>query len=192
MVSTRMATLAVPTAHDALGADVLVPPKASSLVLVAEDVYPPDQGGIKQMLAELPELRTHATVRPDLLTPEEKSTYAAPRSNPRRRLLDDRLTAVVDWINRQPRIAGMPMGVLGMYGGAAAALVTAARRPESVSAVACVCGHGDRVGDALSLVRVPTLLLVEERNRTPTEVAQQAAQWLDAHLSHVVERWRGR
>jgi putative phosphoribosyl transferase len=71
-------------------------------------------------------------------------------------LLGRRMTAAVDWA--KPR--GVPVGLFGASTGAAAALVAAAERPEVVRAVVSRGGRPDLAGDALPLVRAPTLLIV--------------------------------
>ena len=178
MAVSRMAALVAPAAEVSLDAEINVPPNARVLVLVAEDAT--QRSDNSRMLAELPNPYAHATVRPDLRTADERARV-------------DRLTAVLDWINRQPRLAGMPIGLLGVFGGASTALVTATRRPESVTAVACVCRDADAVVGLVSRVRAKTLLLVAEPSRKVAfwQVACNATGWLDEQLLHVVEMWRG-
>jgi dienelactone hydrolase len=178
MALARMATLVAPTTRLWFDAEISVPANARSLVLVAEDVS--ERTGNSELLAKLPNPHCRATVRPDLRTSDEQRAA-------------ELLTGVVDWINRQLRLAGLPIGVLGVFGGASAALVAAARRPDSVTAVACVCEPTYDVRDLASRVPASTLLLVDERDRSPdSEVAHHAARWLDEQLLRVVELWRGR
>ncbi|HWE39028.1 MAG TPA: dienelactone hydrolase family protein [Isosphaeraceae bacterium] len=75
-------------------------------------------------------------------------------------LLASRVVATVDWLDRDPRIGGLRQGLFGASTGAAAALVAAARRPESVAAVVSRGGRPDLAADDLAEVRAPTLLLV--------------------------------
>lgn len=92
----------------------------------------------------------------DLLTPAEDTT-------PRRRfdipLLASRLSAVVDWV-KNTGLGGSGIGLFGASTGSAAALITAAERPNDVQAVVSRGGRPDLAADALSLVRAPTLLIV--------------------------------
>jgi hypothetical protein len=169
MARARMATLVAPTARLRLDAEITVPPNARSLVLVAEDAS--ERAGNSPMLATLPNPHAHATVRPDLGTSDVQCSA-------------DRLTAVLDWINRQVRLAGMPIGVLGVAGGASTAIVAAGRRPESVTAVACVCEPSHEVRHVAARIPASTSLFV-------SEVAHDAARWLDEQLLQVVELWRG-
>ena len=75
-------------------------------------------------------------------------------------LLGARLTAATDWLRGEPDTTALGIGVFGASTGAAAALVSAAARPEAVRAVVSRGGRPDLAGDALPRVRAPTLLLV--------------------------------
>jgi pimeloyl-ACP methyl ester carboxylesterase len=75
-------------------------------------------------------------------------------------LLADRLVGATDWVAKDPRTAGLSVGYFGASTGAGAALVAAAQRPERVGAVVSRGGRPDLAGDALPLVRAPTLLIV--------------------------------
>src|SRR5665647_3462068 len=73
-----------------------------------------------------------ATLLFDLLTPEEEENRANVFDIP---LLADRLIEVVHWIDRQPELVRLPLGLFGASTGAAAALVAAARLGSRVGAV---------------------------------------------------------
>jgi putative phosphoribosyl transferase len=75
-------------------------------------------------------------------------------------LLASRLEAVLDHIRDHPQWARFPIGLFGASTGAGAALVTAARRPEEISAVVSRGGRPDLAGTSLPLVQAPTLLIV--------------------------------
>jgi len=72
-------------------------------------------------------------------------------------MLGGRVIGAVDWLRREETA---PIGVFGASTGAAAALLAAARRPDEVSAVVSRGGRPDLAGEALPLVRAPTLLIV--------------------------------
>ena len=102
-----------------------------------------------------------ATLLIDLLTASEEE--ADVRTGQLRfdvPLLASRLTAAVDWLAAQPTTASLPVGLFGASTGAAAALVTAAARPDTVAAVVSRGGRPDLAGPALSEVPQPTLLIV--------------------------------
>ena len=102
--------------------------------------------------------RGFATLLFDLLTPTEEANRANVFDIS---LLADRLVEVVQWLDREgPSVAGVPVGLFGASTGAAAALVAAARLPDRISAVVTRGGRPDLAGDAIPMVRAPTLLIV--------------------------------
>ena len=93
----------------------------------------------------------------DLLRPEE----ALDRNNVFDiDLLGRRVTDAIEWLDRRPSLAALPLGLFGASTGAAAALVAAAARPERVFAVVSRGGRPDLAGASLARVRAPTLLIV--------------------------------
>ncbi|MCC7023005.1 MAG: dienelactone hydrolase family protein [Thermomicrobiales bacterium] len=76
-------------------------------------------------------------------------------------LLSRRLTGVIDWMTRNATTQHIPIGLFGASTGAAAALRTAAARPQLVQAVVSRGGRPDLAGvEALRAVEAPTLLIV--------------------------------
>lgn len=71
-----------------------------------------------------------------------------------------RLVDAIDWVAAQPALADLPIGLFGASTGAAAALKAAAARPRLVKTVVSRGGRPELAGEALSQVRVPTLLIV--------------------------------
>ena len=102
-----------------------------------------------------------ATLLIDLLTEEEE---AVDRYTAQYRfdigLLAERLVGATEWLARDGRTAGLPVGYFGASTGAGAALVAAARLPDVVRAVVSRGGRPDLAGDWLRSVRAPTLLIV--------------------------------
>ena len=102
-----------------------------------------------------------ATLLIDLLTLEEEKLDLRDR---RHRfdvgLLAERLLAATDWLSQNVATRGMRVGYFGASTGAAAARVAAAERPEAAGAVVSRGGRPDLAGEALPLVRAPTLLIV--------------------------------
>lgn len=66
--------------------------------------------------------------------------------------------------------------VLREGGGAGAALLAAAERPDSVAAVASRGGRPDLAGPALARVRAPTLLIVGGHDFPVTDINQKALE----------------
>lgn len=105
------------------------------------------------------------TVLADLLTAdEERADAVSGRLRFDIQLLAGRMTGLVDWLASDPGGAGLEPGLsVGLFGastGAAAALVTAAARPDAVVAVVSRGGRPDLAGQALPRVQQPTLLIV--------------------------------
>jgi putative phosphoribosyl transferase len=101
-------------------------------------------------------------------------------------LLANRLTDAVDWIAEQSETVRLPVAVFGASTGAAAALITAADRPERVGTVVSRGGRPDLAGDALPRVRCPTLLIVGGNDPDVLALNQQAAARLTAPVEIAV------
>jgi len=101
-------------------------------------------------------------------------------------LLADRLVGSIDWLARDPRTAGRPVGLFGASTGGGAALVAAARRPHRVAAVVSRGGRPDLAGDALRLGRAPTLLIVGGDDDVVIRLNRQAFGRLGATVKELV------
>ena len=95
-------------------------------------------------------------------------------------LLGRRLTGAVDWLRERAEVRGLPVGLFGASTGAAAALETAAERPERVAAVVSRGGRPDLAPAALARVRAPTLLIVGGLDGPVIGMNQRAAAQLVA------------
>jgi len=98
-----------------------------------------------------------ATLLFDLLTEEEEADR---RNVFDIHLLAERLVGVVEWLEGQEAIAGLPLGLFGASTGAAAALVAAERLGPRVAAIVSRGGRPDLAGEALGFVGAPVLLVV--------------------------------
>ncbi len=112
-----------------------------------------------------------ATLLFDLLTLEEETDRANVFDIP---LLAERLVQAVRWLDRQPDVSGLPLGLFGASTGAAAALVAAAKLGERVQAVVSRGGRPDLAGNALEQVRAPTLLVVGGTDLMVIELNREA------------------
>jgi putative phosphoribosyl transferase len=112
-----------------------------------------------------------ATLLFDLLTPAEEADRANVFNIP---LLADRLVDAVVWLDRQASVAKLPLGLFGASTGAAAALVAATKLPHRVGAVVSRGGRADLAGNALDVVRAPTLLIVGGADSGVIELNEQA------------------
>ncbi|MEX0751797.1 MAG: dienelactone hydrolase family protein [Xanthobacteraceae bacterium] len=115
--------------------------------------------------------RAIATLLFDLLVPEEEADRANVFDIP---LLADRLVDAIGWLEKEPLVGKLPLGLFGASTGAAAALVAAARLPHRVGAVVSRGGRPDLAGDALDTVRAPALLIVGGVDFGVIELNEQA------------------
>jgi dienelactone hydrolase len=128
-----------------------------------------------------------ATLLMDLLTADEEAEDM--RTGHLRfdiPLLADRVASAVDWLSSQPTIAALPVGCFGASTGAAAALVTAAERPQRVRAVVSRGGRPDLAGDALRRVEAPTLLIIGSRDTVVIQLNRQAQALLRGESKLVI------
>ena len=144
-----------------LEGDLSLPADAHGVVLFAHGSGSSRFSSRNRFVAEALNAAGLATLLIDLLTRDEEIEE---RHTGHLRfdldLLADRLQAAIRWLAGDERTRGLPVGVFGASTGGGAALVAAARMPEAVRAVVSRGGRPDLAGDALPLVRAPTLLLV--------------------------------
>lgn len=102
-----------------------------------------------------------ATLLIDLLTEDEEEVdLRTTRLRFDIELLARRLVGATDWLVQNPDTEQLRIGYFGASTGAGAALVAAAERPDEVGAIVSRGGRPDLAGDALPLVKAPTLLIV--------------------------------
>jgi putative phosphoribosyl transferase len=117
----------------------------------------------------------------DLLSTEEERQDAGSRAfRFDIGLLARRLIGAIEWLGELPETRGQPIGLFGASTGAAAALVAAAARSSDVQAVVSRGGRPDLAGNALALVRAPTLLIVGGDDEMVIELNQQAMREMRA------------
>jgi putative phosphoribosyl transferase len=128
--------------------------------------------------------RGWATLLLDLLTPQEEQVDLRTRElrfDIAR--LAERLTGAADWLGQQSDTAQVPLALFGASTGAAAALITAAERPERVRLVISRGGRPDLAHNALARVQAPTLLIVGERDPQVRQLNEEAAAAMRAPVS---------
>lgn len=169
-----------------LSGDVTVPEHALGLVLFAHGSGSSRYSPRNRYVADQLNTVGLGTVLVDLLTLDEE---LVDRRTAHHRfdipLLADRLTGTADWLAVQQRTRDLPLGIFGASTGAAAALVTAAERPDRVRAVVSRGGRPDLAGHMLPRVQAPTLLIVGEADRTVIKLNEQAADRLE-HAPHEI------
>ena len=91
-----------------------------------------------------------------------------------------RVEGAIDWAGRHDRTGGLKIGLFGASTGAAAALVAAAERPDTVHAVVSRGGRPDLAPHALPRVKAPVLLIVGGDDSPVIEMNRLAAQHITA------------
>lgn len=171
-----------------LHADLVVPADPSGVVLFAHGSGSSRHSPRNREVAAKLRERGFGTLLADLLTAQEEQ-YDADTAELRFDipLLAARVEALIDWAGRERPVAGQPVGLFGASTGAAAALLAAADRPGAVRAVVSRGGRPDLVGERLSGVRAPTLLIVGQQDRLVVGLNEQAAAAMTApHRIHLV------
>ena len=144
-----------------ISGDVTIPPRPQGLVVFAHGSGSSRFSRRNRAVAAALVKGGFATLLLDLLTPEEEVLDERTREYrfdiPR---LAHRVVAAIDWAQGVPTLSALPVACFGASTGAAAALVAAAERPDTVRAVISRGGRPDLAGEALGRVQAPTLLIV--------------------------------
>lgn len=174
-----MADLVIPVGPVAVAADLELPDPAYGLVVFAHGSGSSRHSPRNRMVAERLRQLGFGTLLADLLTLDEES---ADRHTGHLRfdidLLAERVVGIVDHVPEAA--AGLPVGLFGASTGAAAALLTAAQRPDVVRAVVSRGGRPDLAGAGLAAVTAPTLLIVGGADVQVLELNRQAARQIRA------------
>lgn len=153
-------------------ADVSTVPGAHGIVVFVHGSGSSRRSRRNQFVARVLGDRGLDTVLMDLLTAdEERADQLTGHLRFDIEFLARRVSRVVEVIREESKLA---VGLFGASTGAAAALVTAARRPADIVAVVSRGGRPDLAGPALPLVAAPTLLIVGGDDREVLELNRQA------------------
>jgi len=138
-----------------------LPKDAQALVLFAHGSGSSRHSPRNEYVAQMLQSQRIGTLLFDLLTRREESidqnTGELRFNIP---FLAKRLVGATRWAMSSVGTQDMRIGYFGASTGAGAALVAAAELPEIVSAIVSRGGRPDLAGNALTLVRAPTLLIV--------------------------------
>ena len=178
----------VPVGSAVLDGDLVVPEGAVGAVILAHGGGNGRHRPRNEFVAGILNQGGFATLLLDLLTPTEE---AVDRDTGLLRfdvdLLAERLVAVTDWLDGDPRTVGLPLGYFGASTGAAAALIAATERPDLVGAVVSRGGRPDLADRVLPLVEAPTLLIVGGEDPPSIALNGQAMARLGAaHMLEIV------
>ena len=138
-----------------------IPNSAGGVVLFAHGSGSGRHSPRNRYVARVLREANFATLLIDLLTEDEEEVdLRTTRLRFDIGLLARRLVGATDWLVQNPDTEQLRIGYFGASTGAGAALVAAAERPDEVGAIVSRGGRPDLAGDALPLVKAPTLLIV--------------------------------
>ncbi|MEO3820074.1 hydrolase [Plantactinospora sp. B24E8] len=180
-METRTTETTVPIAGVQLTGDLVVPAQARAVVLFAHGSGSSRRSPRNRLVADALNRQHLATLLVDLLTVAEEAIDD--RTGELRfdiGLLTERLAGIVDWLATGEPAGPLPIGLFGASTGAAAALATAAARPDQVYAVVSRGGRPDLAGADLGRVRADTLLLVGGLDTEVIRLNEQAHAQLSA------------
>jgi putative phosphoribosyl transferase len=178
-------SIAIPIrAGQQIEADLQVPERATGLVLFAHGSGSSRFSSRNRAVAASLQQRGLGTLILDLLTgAEEKVDVRTAEFRFDIDRLGRRVVAATDWLQNREDLRSLPIGCFGASTGAAAALISAAERPQVVRAVVSRGGRPDLAGSALPKVTAPTLLIVGGHDEPVIDLNQQAqAQMQSAHV----------
>jgi len=158
-----------------LEGNLVIPKKAKGIVIFAHGSGSSRGSPRNKFVAGVIQEAGLATLLFDLLTPKEEQIDSV--SGHLRfdiEFLARRLIGAVDWVARYKDTQSLNVGCFGASTGAAAALVAAAERPQTVKAVVSRGGRPDLAAASLERVKAPTLLIVGGLDTQVIELNQQA------------------
>jgi dienelactone hydrolase len=174
----------IPAARASLEGELILPAKASAVVLFAHGSGSSRFSPRNTYVASVLQQAGIGTLLFDLLTREEDRDYATRFDIA---LLTRRLLAATVWVRQDPRTQSLGIGYFGASTGAAAALQAAAEMGRQISAVVSRGGRPDLAGaTALSKVTAPTLLIVGGDDDGVIELNRQAYAQLGCEKKLVI------
>jgi putative phosphoribosyl transferase len=186
-VGAESMTLQIPAGEVTLTGDLEIPENSRGLILFAHGSGSSRRSPRNQAVAEVLRDAGMATLLFDLLTAHEEIEDAY--SGHLRfdiGLLSRRLAIVTKEIGDDPRSRNLGLGYFGASTGGAAALRAAAALGSTIGAVVSRGGRPDLAGEALAHVKVPTLLIVGERDEDVLRLNEQAYEKLQCEKSLAV------
>ncbi|HKQ91000.1 MAG TPA: dienelactone hydrolase family protein [Blastocatellia bacterium] len=165
----------IPTGDAVLDGDLMVPIGASGIAVFAHGSGSSRHSPRNRSVARDIRDAGVGSLLFDLLTREEESVDVFTRHlRFDIELLTRRLIEATRWLASQEETRNLRVGYFGSSTGAAAALMAAARLGDEIGAVVSRGGRPDLAGDALPLVKAPTLLIVGGHDETVIELNQDA------------------
>ena len=180
-------TMVIPAGRRELEGQLSLPADARGLVLFAHGSGSSRFSQRNQQVAAALRERGLGTLLFDLLTTDEEHQAARePQPHFDVPRLASRLVEATEWIQGRRAVHDLPLAYFGAGTGAAAALIAAARRPQSIFAVVSRGGRPDLAREALERVQAPTLFIVGGEDATVLELNEDALDRMPAHTHLVV------
>lgn len=165
----------IPSAEIYLEGLLYIPKGAQGLVLFVHGSGSNLHSVRNQYVADILNNGNFATLLFNLLTPSEDTidvtTMEFRFDIP---FLAARLIDATNWCLKKISIYELPIGYFGASTGGGAAIVAAAREPNSVKAVVSRGGRPDLAKESLALVKAPTLLIVGSNDEVVIDMNKQA------------------
>ncbi|HET7178874.1 MAG TPA: dienelactone hydrolase family protein [Chryseosolibacter sp.] len=149
--------LQIPVGRVRLGASLSIADGAGGIVVFSHGSGSSRFSSRNRYVASVLQKSGFSTLLCDLLTEEEDKDFTRRFNIP---LLTSRLTAVREWLKKQPELSSAPVGYFGASTGAASAISAAADPGAEIGAIVTRGGRPDLALPALPSVAAPTLLLV--------------------------------
>jgi dienelactone hydrolase len=165
------ATVSISIGEITLPGDLIIPEKASGLVIFSHGSGRSRLSSRNRYVAKVLQEHGFATLLFDLLTPEEDQDYQKRFEIP---LLTERLVAVTNWVFQNEHTRSFTIGYFGASTGAASALGAAAVLRQKIKAVVSRGGRPDMAIPALPNVTAPVLLLVGSNDEPVIDLNRQA------------------
>jgi pimeloyl-ACP methyl ester carboxylesterase len=178
-VQSQQLDVTIPAGDSAIAAICGLAPNALGIVIFAHGSGSSRFSMRNQFVARTLQQANLATLLLDLLTPEEEEYDR--RTTMLRfdvAFLAQRLEAAIHWASRNSQTKELGVGLFGASTGAAAALISAAKRPKEIRAVVSRGGRPDLAGASLERVQAPTLLIVGGNDPQVVELNAIAARSL--------------
>jgi len=122
-----------------------------------------------------------------LTTAEQQEPVHAGKHGADASLITRRVMDIAAWIQADPQLKSLPLGLCGVASGSAPALIAAARLGGQVQALVSVGGRPDQAGPAvLAAIKAPTLLLAGSRDAERVALNDAAYQHLQCERSLAV------
>ncbi|MGN6625264.1 MAG: dienelactone hydrolase family protein [Tepidisphaeraceae bacterium] len=179
--ATMPVRIPIPANASVLDGDLCIPRNSRAIAVFAHGSGSSRHSPRNRFVAGELQQAGLSTLLLDLLTREEEIVDEQTRSlRFDIAMLAQRLSDTTQWLGRHVSTRGLRVGYFGASTGAAAALVAAASNQANIGAIVSRGGRPDLAGDAISLVKAPTLLIVGGDDFEVLSLNREAARQLRA------------